>query len=69
MKVYLKSNAIRKYLIKKNRSQNWLASRAEISSAYMSQMMTHKRCPSPKMREILQQALHIDEFNKLFQIK
>jgi hypothetical protein len=51
MKVYLKSKNLKEILIRKNKSQNWLAYRLEVSSGYMSQLMDGSRSPSPKLRE------------------
>jgi len=69
MKVYLKNKYVEKRLIKKNMSQNWLASRAGVSSGYMSQLMDGSRHPSPKLRQRLMDIFPECEFDDLFLIK
>ncbi len=69
MKVYIKTKFIRTKLIRKNMSQNWLASRAGVTSGYMSQLMDGSRCPSPKLRQRLMDVFPECEFDDLFRIK
>lgn len=69
MKVLLKANNIRKRLIRKNQSQNWLAYRMDISSGYMSQLMDGSRHPSGKLRQRLMDIFSECEFGDLFLIK
>jgi predicted transcriptional regulator len=69
MKVNLKTKFIRKKLIRKNLSQNWLASRAGITSGYMSQLMDGSRYPSPKLRQRLMDVFPECEFDELFLIR
>jgi transcriptional regulator with XRE-family HTH domain len=69
MKVSLKANFIRRKLIKKCKSQNWLAYRMGISSGYISQLMDGSRNPSPAMCERFLKAFPECEFNHLFLIK
>ncbi len=68
MKVFLKKQALQMILVKKNKSQNWLAYRMEISSGYISQLMDGKRCPSPKLRERMMIQLPECNFDDLFEI-
>jgi len=69
MKVYLKSKNLKEILIRKNKSQNWLAYRLEVSSGYMSQLMDGSRIPSPKLRERMMNILIEYKFDDLFIIK
>lgn len=69
MKVLLKAKNIRKRLIRKNKSQNWLAYRMEISSGYMSQLMDGSRHPSGDLRQRLMDFFPECEFGDLFLIK
>jgi len=69
MKVYLKTSAIQKKLIRKNKSQNWLADRFGITSGYMSQLMDGSRNPSPVLREKIMQVFPDNDFDDLFTIK
>ena len=68
MKVRIKTANIRKILARKNMSQNWLAFRTRTTSGYMSQMISGKRNPSPKMREKILQVLKGCEFEDLFRL-
>ncbi|MFZ5801647.1 MAG: XRE family transcriptional regulator [Candidatus Omnitrophota bacterium] len=69
MKVLLKAKDIKKRLIRKNKSQNWLAYRLEVSSGYMSQLMDGSRSPSPKLRERIMNQFPESGFDDLFVIK
>ena len=69
MKVKLRENKIKRILIRKNKSHNWLAYKVEISSGYMSQLMDGSRNPSPKLRERIMNILPGHEFDDLFVIK
>lgn len=69
MKVFLRNKAIKKILIRKNKSQNWLAHRLEVSTGYMSQLMDGSRNPSPKLRERIMNNLPEYSFDDLFKIK
>ena len=68
MKVALKADNIRKILAQRNISQNWLAFRVGTTSGYISQMMTGKRNPSPKMRKKILKVLKDCEFEDLFKL-
>jgi len=69
MKVALRANVISEILARKNKSQNWFAYRVETTSGYMSQMMTGKRNPSPKMREKILKFLKEYKFNDIFALQ
>jgi hypothetical protein len=69
MKVHLRNKEIKKILIRKNKSQNWLAHRLEISTGYMSQLMDGSRHPSPPLRERIMNNLPEYKFDDLFQIQ
>jgi len=69
MKVFLKTKEIKKNLIRKNKSQNWLAHRIEVSSGYMSQLMEGTRNPSPQVRARLMKTLKGSDFDNLFLIQ
>ena len=68
MKVALKTDNIRKILAQRNISQNWLAFRVGTTSGYMSQMMTGKRNPSPKMREKILKYLNDIKFDDILKL-
>lgn len=68
VKVALKTKDLQTILAKKNKSQNWLAYRMEVSSGYMSQLMSGERRPSPRMREKFLSALPECKFDDLFEI-
>ena len=69
MKVYIRRKEVKKILIRRNKSQNWLAYKLEISSGYMSQLMDGTRNPSPKLRERIMKKLPEHKFDDLFEIK
>jgi len=69
MDVFLRSKAVKKRLIRKNKSQNWLAYKAKISSGYMSQLLDGSRHPSPNLRERLLNIFKGCEFDDLFFVK
>lgn len=69
MKVYIRNKEVKKILTRKNKSQNWFAYKLEISSGYMSHLMTGKRNPSPKMRIKILKALNRKEFDNIFEIQ
>ena len=69
MKVFLKSNEIKKILIRRNISQNYFAILAGTSSGYMSHLMTGKRNPSPKTRIKILKALKSKNFDDIFEIQ
>jgi len=69
MKVYLRKDQIQEILIRKNKSQNWLAHKLEISSGYISQLLDGSRSPSPGLREKLMNLLPEHDFDDLFRIE
>jgi len=69
MKIFLKNNKIKEMIARKNKSQNWLAHKLEISSGYLSQLMEGSRNPSPKVREKIMAALPEYQFDDLFSIE
>lgn len=69
MKPFLRENKVRHLLIRKNKSQNWLALRLGISSAYMSQLLDGSRRPSPRLRELIMETFGEPNFDELFIIK
>lgn len=68
MKVMIKKGSLQKALLKKNKSQNWLAQHLQISSGYMSQLMNGARHPSGELRERLLLYFEGAEFDDLFEI-
>jgi len=68
-KVKLRPKPIENLLIRKNLSQNWLARRIGISSAYMSQLLCGKRSLSPLMRRKFLDYFQDLCFDDLFEIK
>lgn len=72
VKVVLRAADLQRLLAKMNKSQNWLAFRMQISSGYMSQLMSGQRRPSPRMREKFLSALQEFQecgFDDLFRIE
>ena len=49
-----------------NMTQNQLASRAEITSGYVSLLVSGKRSPSPELRGRLMEILGVADFHDLF---
>ncbi|MDP3024365.1 MAG: helix-turn-helix transcriptional regulator [candidate division Zixibacteria bacterium] len=68
VKVKLKKDKIVAHLAKKNLSQNWLANKLEMSSAYISQLLNGKRMPSPEMRKRFLNYFEHLTFDELFEI-
>lgn len=69
VKVLLKARVIRERLIRKSRSQIWLAIRLGVSPGYISQLMDGCRNPSPALRQRFLDAFPECEFDDLFVIK
>ncbi len=69
MKVFIRKAAIQEILIRRCKSQNWLAHKLELSSGYMSQLMDGSRNPSPKIRQRIMDNLPEHDFDDLFVIK
>lgn len=69
MKVYLRARFIRKKMIKKYMSQNYLAGMAGVSCGYMSQLMDGSRHPSPEVTRRIKAVFPGCSFDQLFMIK
>ncbi len=69
MKVKLNRSAIKTVLVKRNISQNMLATGMGISSGYFSQMVCGTRYPSAKVRQRILDALVPMTFDDLFVIQ
>lgn len=69
MQVQVKTKIVRKKLIRKNMSQNWLAIKIGVSSGYMSQLMDGSRHPSPDVRRRLLDVFPECSFDDLFVIR
>ena len=68
VKVLLRAGVVRDRLIRKSRSQNWLAVRLGITPGYISQIMDGCRNPSPALRQRFLDTFPECEFDDLFQI-
>lgn len=66
MRAKLRTERVRDILLRRNISQNNLASRLSISSGYCSQLLAGTRYPSPRLRSRLQQELK-EDFDALFE--
>ena len=66
MTVWVRADKIREILARKNMSQNALATYAKTGSAYMSQLMTGRRTPSPDMRKRIMKVLGVKKFGDVF---
>ena len=69
MQVQVKTKIVRKKLIRKNMSQNWLAIKIGVSSGYMSQLMDGSRHPSPDVRRRFLDVFPECSFDDLFVIR
>ena len=65
-KVKLRAEAVWDRLNRLNMSQNDLARLLGVSSGHLSRLINGRRCPSPSMRQRLQQTLGCSEFEELF---
>ncbi len=65
-RVKLKPEPVWEQINRRNMSQNELARLAEISSGYLSQLMSGRKSPSPDVRRRLQAALELSQFDDLF---
>lgn len=68
IRVHLKDGELRRVLARKNLSQNAFARRIQVSSGYLSQLLSGKRYPSPRVREVMLAALPEAEFDQLFEV-
>lgn len=64
--VRLNTAALWERLTKLNRSQNWLARQIGISPGYMSMLVNAGRTPSERIRQRMQKALGVHDFDELF---
>ena len=64
--VRLDAAALWKRLALLNRSQSWLAREIGVSPGYLSMLVNAGRAPSGRIRERMQKALGVDDFNDLF---
>ena len=65
-KVLLRAEAVWNRLNRLNMSQNELARTLGISTGHLSRLINGRRCPSPRMRKLLMEALDCAEFDDLF---
>ena len=65
-RIKLKPAPVWELIGRRNMSQNELARRAEISSGYLSQLISGRKCPSPEVRQRLQAALEVERFEDIF---
>ena len=68
-RVKLKPEPVWELITRRNMSQNELARLARISSGYLSQLISRRRCPSPDVRKRLQAALDVEQFEELFDLE
>ena len=67
--VRLDAAALWRRLALLNRSQSWLAREIGISPGYLSMLVNAGRAPSGRIRERMQKALKVDDFNDLFRLE
>ena len=67
--VRLDAAAVWKRLALLNRSQNWLARETGISPGYLSMLVNAGRAPSGRIRERMQKALGVENFEDLFRLE
>lgn len=60
IKVMVKVDRVRVILARKNREQNWLAERCQITKQYLWQILEGKRNPSEEMRTRMLRALGLN---------
>lgn len=68
MQVRLRTEYVRRHLVRGNWTQSDFAQALEISDCYCSQLLSGKRSPSPQLRRKLQEVLCAD-FDTLFEIQ
>lgn len=71
MIVALKSKQVKEILARKHMSHNGFAIKLNISSGYMSQLMSGVRNPSPELRQEILMVLKMNktEFDQIFELK
>ena len=65
-KARLRPEPVWELITRRNMSQNELARRSDISSGYLSQLISGRKSPSPEVRRRLQAALEVSCFEDLF---
>lgn len=68
-KAKLRAEPVWELITRRNMSQNELARRSEISSGYLSQLISGRKNPSPDVRKRIQAALEVDQFDDLFDLE
>ena len=68
-RVLLRVSVIRERLIRKSKTQSWLAQCLEVSEGYVSQLLDGTRNPSAKVRKRFLDTFQDCEFDDLFVIK
>ena len=68
-KARLRPEPVWELITRRNMSQNELARRSEISSGYLSQLISGRKNPSPDVRKRIQAALEVDQFDDLFDLE
>ena len=68
-KARLKPEPVWELITRRNMSQNELARRSDISSGYLSQLISGRKNPSPDVRKRIQAALEVDQFDELFDLE
>jgi transcriptional regulator with XRE-family HTH domain len=63
----LKTGGLDQAIARKNLSQNAFARRIGVSSGYLSQLIRGARCPSPRVRQSILDALKDAVFEDLFE--
>lgn len=68
-KARLRPEPVWELITRRNMSQNELARRSDISSGYLSQLISGRKNPSPDVRKRIQAALEVDRFDELFDLE
>ena len=68
-RVRIKVDAVYDILDRLHMSQSDLARKAGLSTGYVSQVISGKRVPSPPVRQKIQRALGVDDFDELFELE
>ena len=68
-KAKLRAEPVWELITRRNMSQNELARRSEISSGYLSQLISGRKNPSADVRKRIQAALEVDQFDELFDLE
>ena len=68
-RVRIKVIAVYAQLDRLHMSQSDLARKAGLTTGYVSQVISGKRTPSPAVRQRIQDALGVDDFDELFELE